>query len=224
MRYDQFTEQSTRLHEGLGKWIASFAPKAADDLGGQEEMNEYIDHYYRNMLKTLSRYRDSNNKPISKATLSQAPARALYVYLKGGMSLPEAEIARILNALGKRTGLTIRLPDVTNEDNTIADIVGASATSAQVQEFLEKLTALAAVRRMEREQFQDKEPEPAQRSASTTTSVPVTKPKAAPAVASTDWQPGQAIPRKDGTLVMPDDPNYSALARQYANLQSQGII
>jgi hypothetical protein len=75
MRYDQFAAKKTEnLSEAfglgtLGKWIAGFAPGVADSLGGQDEMNDYIDHYYKNMMNILGRWRDMSNRQITSSTL-----------------------------------------------------------------------------------------------------------------------------------------------------------
>ena len=213
MRYDQFAAKKTEnLSEAfglgtLGKWIAGFAPGVADSLGGQDEMNDYIDHYYKNMMNILGRWRDKSNRQITRSTLQELPTRAVYVYLNGGMNLPDEEIERVLRTLNKQFGSAVTLDELSDEDNRLEDIFGRGIDAKKIEDIFQKLIAIASIRRMELTKFKVGSREPT--APKSRTSVPSTKTTSDP---NAGWKDGEPITLKDGTVIQPTDANYSTFS------------
>jgi len=147
----------------LGTWLRSVVPgKTGEMAGGEKEMTAYANDFSNKMLKVAGRYKDQDDKPITRNTLNQLPARAPYLFMKGIMKLNDGDIQNILKALAANKKLKLATPPgltpakLKDSDETIQDIWGvADGKTAEIM--IDKLISIAAIRKMEIDYLSDPE-------------------------------------------------------------------
>ena len=160
--YAPHTEQELdEIWSQLGTWLRSVVPgKTGEMAGGEKEMTAYANDFNNKMLKVAGRYKDQDDKPITRNTLNQLPARAPYLFMKGIMHLSDGDIASILKALAANKKLKLVTPpgltpaSLKDGDQTIQDIWGVNdGKTAEIM--LDKLISIAAIRKMEIDYLSD---------------------------------------------------------------------
>lgn len=221
MRYENLANES--IKDWLGsKWSELTDPTVKSAKATARDTNESIAHNLGVLIRTALRYPDETGEPITLDTLEQVPLRAIHTFMHGPMGLDEDDIDWVIKNLPGVGQLKLP-PDKLNSDLRLRDIFkakGQPLTSDIAKALLKRFAQAATYRLYEKNRLKRVSKKPAQTAPATTTKAAT----GAPGVPVPVWQPGQPIPRKDGSFVMPDDANYPALARQYAGLMAQGIL
>lgn len=213
MRYEEVIAEDIKGWLGQ-KWseLTDPAMKAARQFSG--DTKEDIADNFALLIQVASRYQDDRGNLIKPRTLQQTPIRAVYSYLRGNMGLDNHDIAWIIKKLGGAPGMALD-PVKLNDDKPLYKIFRSDTVpfdAAMAKKFLKAVAQLATIRLYEKNRL---------KSASKDQDTTAEEPKASKA---STWSPGQAITKKDGTVIMPDDPKYKTIAANYAWLISQGVI
>jgi len=170
MRVSEFTfvpleaEELDEVWAGLRQWLVGVVPKNdRSAAGGEAEMTKNIARHLAVMMQLAGRYKDGDDNPISTKNIEQLPTRAIYYYMRKNMGLPDSEISGIVKALStnkKLLGANVKTPprlspaQLNTAGNTIERVW--QITDAKTAEMiLDKLIGIAAVRKMEMEEFGD---------------------------------------------------------------------
>jgi hypothetical protein len=170
MRVSEFTfvpleaEELEEVWAGLRQWLVGVVPKNdRSAAGGEAEMSKNIARHLAVMMQLAGRYKDEDDRPISTKNMEKLPTRAIYYYMRKNMALPDSEIVGILKALStnkKLLGANVKTPPRLSpaQLNTAGQTIESvwQITDGQTAEMiLDKLIGIAAVRKMEMEEFGD---------------------------------------------------------------------
>lgn len=256
MRYESFGADKEEIHEvfsGFTSWLKKMVD-AAEVTAGQAEMSVYVNRYEQQLMRLAGRYQDTNGEPIDKNSLDKLPARALYLFLHSVMKLPDEEIANVLKSVNsnQRILVTMRrtrpatVVELKKNGATIGSVwakplaMQSAAVHARLCEtLLNVIVAAAALRKMELDEFEDRQeqPAPAANNGQPTpnplvpgsnapgNNPPAGAPPAAPTASlNAGWTNGQPINLSDGSVIQPNDAPYAPLAAILTRAQQAGLL
>lgn len=217
MRYDEYAT------EGVRDWVDKAVEKGSELLSPAERaaraqgkmVKADVDHNYKELLASAVRYTDPQGRPISSKTLHLVPMRAIYSFMAGLMNLSDKDIDWV-GAHVPDLPKAISAAEL-NSDRRLDDLFAGTLNASDSKKILRSFAQSATTRKYEKIRLAKSAAAAVSAAAAARTAPPSGGP-------ASGWRPGDAIVKRDGTVISPSDPNYAALARQYSMLIAAGII